>query len=252
VRTWHLVAAAIAAALVAAGCAAEAQELPQRPNIIFVLTDDQGPSTLARMDHVQTEIVADGRTFTNTISTFPGCCPARAVMQTGMYPHNTGVLSNTWPSGGYRRFKANGLTASTVGRWLDEGGYHTGYVGKYMNEKPSHAKVPGWDVFRTWDKEGKQGISDVDGRTYQNAYSFIEDSSESSADSPYFAFVSFRAPHAPYYYPDRYRRMFADVEAPKPPSVDEADVSDKPAYVRSHKPMGARGMNNLDGQYREA
>jgi arylsulfatase A-like enzyme len=46
--------------------------------------------------------------------------------------------------------------------------------------------------------------------------------------------------------------MFSEVDAPRPPSVNESDVSDKPAYVRNHKLMGARGMNNLDGAYQKA
>ena len=97
------------------------------------MTDDQMPSTLQYMQTVQSELVAKGVTFDNTVSTFPLCCPSRAVIQRGQYPHNTGVLGNNAPHGGFYRFGANGLHESTVATWLIDAGYYTAYFGRYMN-----------------------------------------------------------------------------------------------------------------------
>jgi len=118
---------------------ATAQEA-QKPNIIFVMTDDQMPSTLSHMQAVTRELVAEGITFESSVNTLPVCCPSHAVIQRGQYPHNTLVLSNRAPHGGYFRF--HGLQGSTTATWLDDAGYETGYFGRFMNGYQG-SRVPG-------------------------------------------------------------------------------------------------------------
>jgi arylsulfatase A-like enzyme len=200
------------------------------------------------MNRVQREVVASGKTFNNTVFTFPLCCPSRATIQTGMYPHNTGVLANDWPKGGYKRFKANSLTQNTVARWVDEAEYRTGYFGKYMNGTPSDAQIAGWDEMklRKFNRYMRAStLNQGDTRTGEAAMEFMAQ----EADEPFFVFASFWAPHNPYYYPGRYKGLFQDVQVPRTPNMNEADVSDKPRYVRTQK---RRDMREIDAKYRGA
>jgi arylsulfatase A-like enzyme len=50
------------------------------------------------MPNVQRLIADKGTTFTRNYSPDPICCPARATVLTGQYPHNHGVLDNVWPN----------------------------------------------------------------------------------------------------------------------------------------------------------
>jgi N-acetylglucosamine-6-sulfatase len=246
------------ALLLVFACPVGAQEgttLPEQPNIIFVLTDDQERSTLAHMDEVQSNLVAQGKTFDEAVFTYPLCCPSRATIQSGLYPHNHGVLNNGPPEGGFERFAAGGHDQNTVALWLDQAGYETGYFGRYLNNTPIGAQIPGWDEFSHYVKapggmvefRGGKPVAEsrVDSVVASQATRFLEQAGE----EPFFAFVSMRAPHAPYEHPGRYARLFKGVQAPRTPDMNEADVSDKPTYVSTLKPVG---MREIDGNYRQA
>jgi N-acetylglucosamine-6-sulfatase len=68
-----------------------------RPNIIFVLTDDQYPGTLSSMPALNDNVIRRGVEFTNMTAAYPLCCPNRATMLRGQYAHNTQILSNDLP-----------------------------------------------------------------------------------------------------------------------------------------------------------
>jgi hypothetical protein len=78
----------------------------RRPNIVFVLTDDQMPGTERRMRALQNNVVSKGVRFSNTVSTYPLCCPGRATIQRGQYAHNTKIYGNSLP-----------LAKGTVASW---------------------------------------------------------------------------------------------------------------------------------------
>lgn len=104
-----------------------------RPNIVFILTDDQDPESLARMNKVQSRLVDQGTRFPNAFVTTPMCCPSRATFLRGQYAHNHGTLNNDGPKGGWEKFHSDGRERSTTVTWLDDAGYTTGYIGKYLN-----------------------------------------------------------------------------------------------------------------------
>lgn len=101
------------------------------PNIVFVLVDDLSANLLPYMTEVQA-LAADGVTFDNFFVATPWCCPSRASFQAGQYPHNTGVLSNKYPLGGFERFLTGGMGTS-IGVQMQDNGYRTGMMGKYLN-----------------------------------------------------------------------------------------------------------------------
>jgi N-acetylglucosamine-6-sulfatase len=125
-----------------------AQEQPQKPNVLFILTDDQAPEDLANMSNVQSLLVNEGTSFTNAFVTTPSCCPSRVSFMRGQYAHNHGVLTNqSTNQGGYNTFVELGVQDSTIATWLDKAGYDTFYAGKFLNgyEGSNTDVAPGWD-----------------------------------------------------------------------------------------------------------
>ncbi|HXE99688.1 MAG TPA: sulfatase [Solirubrobacterales bacterium] len=132
-----LVAAAAAAAAVAIGLALFHETGVaggSRPNVVVVMTDDQDPASVGVMKAVEHELAARGVTFANNYATTPDCCPSRASFETGQYAHNHGVLTRHPPRGGYQGFAAQpALIKNALPVALQDAGYRTGYIGKYLN-----------------------------------------------------------------------------------------------------------------------
>src|SRR6266542_4037690 len=117
----------------------------QRPNIIFILSDDENVALHAYMPKTKALLHDRGTTFDNYFVTYALCCPSRAATLRGQYPHNTRVEGNAPPVGGYQKFRALGHDSSTVATWLQAAGYHTAMFGKYMNGyQPANGAPAGW------------------------------------------------------------------------------------------------------------
>ncbi|TDD15598.1 sulfatase family protein [Nonomuraea diastatica] len=193
---------------------------PQRPNIIFFLVDDMSADLLPYMDTVS-GLARNGTTFTDYYVSNSLCCPSRASMFTGQFPHNTGVETNKGSDrGGYQAFEKHENRTYAVS--LDQAGYRTGYLGKYINEYPVGAgyKVPaGWDEWHVAGGAGYNEFSyqltryikeetaddkplDPSGGKYlvdvlgQRAAQFIERSREHAPGEPFFLQVSPFSPHS--------------------------------------------------------
>ena len=114
------------AVLSAGGTSLQEAEAATRPNILFVLTDDQDPDSLARMDKVQSRLIDEGVRFKRAFVTTPSCCPSRATFLRGQYAHNHGTLDGNSPTGGWEKFRSDGRERSTIATWLDSAGYKKG------------------------------------------------------------------------------------------------------------------------------
>src|SRR3954466_6567886 len=128
-------------ATAAAGAAAT-----QPPNFLIVLADDQAQNSFKRayMPRTFANIVNAGTRFPDGVAAPPLCCPDRAGILTGQYPHNHGVFSN---DPGYPSLRD---PQNTIPVWLQRAGYRTGFVGKYLNHYTDEAGAsppPGVD---TW------------------------------------------------------------------------------------------------------
>lgn len=133
-------------------------EAVAKPNIVFILFDDYSSELVSYMDGLN-GLAEDGFSFSSHIVSDPLCCPSRASILTGKYPHNTGVLSNQWPTGGMAAFQDGQNESSTIGVYLNDAGYRTGFMGKYLNGykpqgggggqgapvHPPRYVPPGWD-----------------------------------------------------------------------------------------------------------
>ena len=240
----------------------QAAQAATKPNIIFVLTDDQFPGTENEMPRLKNNITSKGVKFTNMTSTFPLCCPGRATTQRGQYAHNTHIYGNSLLRGGWEKFQRQGLHKSTIATWLNSAGYQTALFGKYMNNYTDRVIPPGWDRWYAWNSRA-EGWSRVNDQGVQKplerpeADSLVKDealrflSNRLNKDAPVFAFVNFGAMHEPYYYAQIDADKFKGEAVPRTPAFNEDDVSDKPADIRSRPKLSDADISELDRGYRE-
>src|SRR3990172_5411186 len=90
-----------------------------RPNIIFILTDDQPYHTVDYMPAVKGELMKNGVVFVNAFATTPLCCPSRVSILTGQYVHNHQVYTNRMPLGGAPKYE----DSNCFSLWLQSAGY---------------------------------------------------------------------------------------------------------------------------------
>jgi arylsulfatase A-like enzyme len=115
------------------------------PNIVFfILTDDLDSAAAAKMVQVKTLITAPGTNFRHHYVNVSLCCPSRVSTLRGQFAHNSTIVSNDAPDGGFEGMYAKGLEASTVATWLQEAGYRTALIGKYLNGYPDTAPTPNY------------------------------------------------------------------------------------------------------------
>lgn len=219
-----------------------------RPSLILVLTDDQRWNTLWAMPTVRRSLKRQGVGFRNSFVVNPHCCPSRATILTGRYSHSTGVYTNEDEfHGGFANFDDD----STIATWLDDAGYRTALLGKYLNgysPVDSDYIPPGWDRWLAFATRARGAgkyydymLSDDGKPVYlgrhpedystdvlaREAVDFI-----CETEGPLFLVYAPYAPHGPAIPAPRHRDEFNDLRLEIPPSYDESDVSDKPRWVR--------------------
>lgn len=142
----HLVATPVSR--VGASSAAVDPPAAQRPDIVLFLTDDMRADDLRYLPKTCRLLGGSGVTFLQSFSPNPLCCPARAELVTAEYTHNNGTHSNTGAWGGMQSLKD---PDNNIGVWLQNAGYRTAYVGKYLNGyedwREGHSTPAGWDRF---------------------------------------------------------------------------------------------------------
>jgi N-acetylglucosamine-6-sulfatase len=275
VRRRGRLAAFLAAAMVFSGVvflpAGTTAERDPRWNFVVIVTDDQSADSIPRdppvMPYLQA-VVTDPDDhwieFTNGFVNTPICCPSRATMLTGLQSHHHGVHTND-----------DGPMldeASTLAVWLDNEGYHTGLVGKYLNQYPFglDSFVPaGWD--RWWGKEHgpvanlyygytliQQGLPTHYGGAEHNystdvlAEKAVEFIDEAPLEQPFLLWFAPTAPHPPWIPAARHSGLYADIPLSPPPSVGEDNVLDKPAWVRALPKLGSAARAGLREAHRRS
>lgn len=260
--TWVAVLAVGAVMAIAAARLFAGDEPPDgdRPNVIFIVADDQRWDSLWAMPTVRTQLARKGVRFTNGFVVNSVCCPSRASILTGQYSHSHGVYRNEPPNGGFSSFD----DSSTVATWLQDAGYETALVGKYLNgyERPGGNPYvpPGWSRWvafadrtryyhYTLNVDGRfethrQGPADYSTDVLaEQAVRFIHE-----AEGPLFLYFATWAPHPVGIPAPRHDGMFRDLEPWRPPNYDEADVSDKPAWIRHRARFTPEERSELDAK----
>jgi arylsulfatase A-like enzyme len=235
-----------------------------RPNIVYVLADDLSWDLVRFMPQVR-RMQREGMTFRQFIVSDSLCCSSRATILTGSFPHNTHVLGNVAPSGGYSAFRRFGARGRSVAIALRRAGYRTALMGKYLNgyHPDRTGPDPGWDEwlgssyayagfgYRMSDN-GRPVIAGYRPRDYitdvlaRRAARFIR---RSAGRQPFFVEIAPYAPHAPAIPAPRHRRMFRHLRLPHDASFNAAG-SDPPAWLGRRRPLGRRALRKLLAEYR--
>jgi len=235
------------------------------PNIVVIMTDDQRADETRAIPHTLSLIAAQGIVYSNAIAHAPLCAPSRATFLTGQYAHNHGVLANQDPFG-YAALDND----QTLPVWLQDEGYHTIFIDKYVNGYGEDGVLdapPGWSDWRAALTLQYYNYAVVDNGTIieygGDPWDYRTDVMTSHAvdaianaplGRPYFVYVATMAPHedlcdtcndlptpAP-----RHIGAFAEWTPPRrPPSFNEADMSDKPAHMQGLPPIDSDARARL-------
>jgi choline-sulfatase len=242
--------------------------MKQRPNILFITTDQQRRDTLPcyGADFMKTpaldRLADEGQVYEQAYSVSPVCQPARASFLMGQYPSLTGVGANA---------KWLRKDSPTIARLFNNAGYHTAAIGKMhfypwfetegftdrvVAEDKRHIYLPDdWTKFlhehgfqrfhpSQIDEYNQSGCSftnplsedlHVDGFIGNKAVEWID----SVQDEPFFCWVSFNSPHDPYDPPESFADMYADVDIPSPIGGKE-DLNDCPDYMIKNLEMWSK------------
>ena len=266
-----LALAAGAVALALASAAHGGDQRAEQPNVVMVMTDDQTVAQMRRetMPRTTKLVFRRGTEFEQAIATTPLCCPSRASFLTGQYAHNHGVLENDY---GLLRDET-----STLPVWLQNAGYRTIHIGKYMNRykrtKGANTIAPGWDEWHTALERYRYYDYVIRNNGEPKAYGHepddylsrvlndyaVKEIKRAAGRRPFYLQLDHYAPHAApgdkkrcwsAAVPDRrdYDR-FTDVSLPEKPNFNEADVSDKPSFVQALEPLDETMTSELERRY---
>ncbi len=212
----------LAITILLACCRKKDDRMSTKPNVILILTDDQGYGDLSihGNDSLSTPhidfLATHGAQF-DRFYVSPVCAPTRASLLTGRYHLRTGVY---WVTRGAENMNPDEKTIAEV---FKENGYITGCFGKWHNgaHYPYTPNAQGFDEFigfkaGHWSNyfdtvldcnndtlHTKGYITDV---LTEKALEFIE----KNRQSPFFCYIPYNAPHTPYQVPDHYFNRFID------------------------------------------
>jgi arylsulfatase A-like enzyme len=269
----------VVCALLAAGCGAAQSAVstpgqhlvpsgqhPPRPNFVFVLTDDLSWNLISHMPHV-VAMQRAGTTMSRYYVVDSLCCPSRSAIFTGEYPHDDGVYTNGGSDGGYAAYDAHGNRARSFAVALQNAGYRTAIMGKYLNGylPRKDPPAPGWNV---WDVTGngypefgytlnENGKLRQYGHAAQDyltdvlaasAGSFI--STSAASGKPFMLEVATFAPHYPYTPAPRYAHAAAGVSYPRTRAFDRLPVN-PPSWLRGRTPLSRAEVRSIETVYRK-
>ncbi|MCC6417384.1 MAG: arylsulfatase [Gemmataceae bacterium] len=223
-----LLVVALAGAVLVHGRPASAQEKKApRPNIVLIMADDMGYSDIGcyggevRTPNVD-RLAKGGLRFTNFFNT-ARCCPTRASLMTGLYPHQAGVghMTQNRKRPGYQG-ELN-RTSVTIAEVLRLFGYSPYMVGKWHLTGDGRMKEPNnsWPLGRGFERffgtisgggsyyrpgpltrDNQPLEAPAKGFYYTDAISdhavqFIADHRRKQKDDPFFLYVAYTSPHWP-------------------------------------------------------
>ncbi len=221
----------------------------KRPNIIFLLTDDQRWDSLGCMGNkiIQTPnidaMAAAGALFENCYVTTSICCCSRASIFSGQYVNRNGIGDFATP------FSAE-AQAQTYPMLLRAAGYRTGFIGKYGVGNAQSMPKEGFDYWRGIPGQPIYEQKDKDGN-YKHLTKIMEEQSVEflegcSADQPFCLSVSFKAPHVQdgdprqFIYDRAYKDMFKDVTIPESETGAPEYFDRMPDFLKDEKTEARR------------
>jgi len=218
------------------GCALAGRATDRRPNVVFILTDDQRWDQLGCEGHpyLQTphldRLAAEGARFANMFVTTSLCSPSRASFLSGLYAHSHGVVNN---------FTDYPVDLPGFPRALQAAGYETGYIGKWHMGEQSDEKRPGFDYWVSHKGQGKYYDTEfnVNGqRMVKKGYythrvtDMAVDWLQKRHDRPFLLILGHKAPHTPFTPEEKYRHIYDHIEIEYPKTAFQ--LQGKPEWVK--------------------
>lgn len=217
----------------------------KRPNFLIMVSDDQRFDTMDYMPVTKSVVFDQGVTFSHGYITTPLCCPARASILTGEYAHNTGVKTND-----------DELYKSTFINVLQQNGYYTGLVGKYLNSWDGEIR-PEFDYwvsfFRGESAYDDPYLNDNGKWSTQKGYitnilgdyvvQFLDQAAKDPR--PFVLYFAPNAPHQPATPAESDKGKLSDLAPYRPPSFNEKDISDKPQWLQERE-LDATTIQRID------
>ena len=238
----------------------------KRPNIIFVITDQQRFDTIAGggFPYMKTptldRMAREGTYFRQTYVTSPSCAPSRASLFTGVYPHTNGVFRNDeqWAFSWVQQLAESGYRCVNVGKmhtapFEDAFGFHERHV--VENKDRATARLPFF--LDHWDKaiwaRGFEKPSRVtyrrreDYRSSLGAFvwelpdelhsdNFVPEFAQMwlgsyTGNEPFFLQIGIPGPHPPYDPTQEYLDLYEGVDLPEPILSDD-DLAAQPMALK--------------------
>ena len=210
----------------------------KRPNVVFILTDDQRADALGCMGHPHLKtphidrLAKEGILFKNHFCTTSLCSPSRASILGGLYAHSHGVVNN---------FTDYPKDLPTFPRQLQSRGYTTAYIGKWHMGEDDDSKRPGFDHFVTHRGQGKYfdtefRTNDGERKVVPGYYTTVVTDmaldwmkAQEDGEKPFLLMLGHKAPHSFYFPEKKYEKSFDHVRVPYPVTAFRLD--DKPKWI---------------------
>ncbi|MDF1711555.1 MAG: sulfatase [Akkermansiaceae bacterium] len=210
----------------------------KRPNVVFILTDDQRADALGCMGHPHLKtphidrLAKEGILFKNHFCTTSLCSPSRASILGGLYAHSHGVVNN---------FTDYPKDLPTFPRQLQSRGYTTAYIGKWHMGEDDDSKRPGFDHFVTHRGQGKYfdtefRTNDGERKVVPGYYTTVVTDmaldwmkAQEDGEKPFLLMLGHKAPHSFYFPEKKYEKSFDHVRVPYPETAFRLD--DKPKWI---------------------
>jgi arylsulfatase A-like enzyme len=226
--------------LVAICLAAPPDAAEKRPNILFILTDDQRFDLLGCVGHpiLKTpnvdRLAKEGVIFRNMFISSPICAASRATILTGLYERTHKFTFGTPPI-------AAPHCSISYPALLKQAGYRTGLIGKFGVTVTDGQKEAMFDVFEPigWPFQRKDKSSasrHIDQIATDKAITFLQGQDKKQ---PFCLAVCFNSPHAEdgkldnlYPWPKTVDGLYDDVAIPPPPNSDPKRFEEHPEFLR--------------------
>jgi arylsulfatase A-like enzyme len=202
----------------------------RRPNILFIMTDDQAAGQMSCEGGriIQTpnldRLAREGVYFANNFCTNSLCAPGRATVLTGAYSHVNGIRGNSEAAAALERLDPN---LATYPRVLQQSGYRTAMIGKWhLPQDPAGfdywCVLPGQGVYfdpefiEMGERRKRSGyVTDI---VTDMALDWLKRQTNAG---PFCLVWQHKAPHRPFTPPKRHAKLLDGVALPKPPTYDD-------------------------------